>query len=248
MPYPSGSPGLNSSKETRVSNFAIVSIDMFQTLVELASRRHHIWRQFLQERYSEQLAEECWALSSKSIMDHYHRLTSQSNPFVPLRSIFEASLAELFPTIGLDLDPNEAVRILVAEHRSASPYEDTKAFLASVGDKYPICLVTDTDDDMLSPFLLNLHEFDRVFTSEQLRSYKNDPECKLFSAVVEHYGIAPEKILHIGDSSADVLGAHRVGMKTCWLNRSGNSWHHDIEPDHIVRTLLEAASILGVSP
>lgn len=231
-----------------MNDFAIVSIDMFQTLVDLASRRHHIWREFLQERYSEQLAEECWALSSKSVIDHYHRLTSQSKPFLTLKSIFEAGFAELFPTIGLDFDPNQAARVLVTQHRSASPYEDTKAFLTSVGEKYPICLVTDTDDDMLSPSLLGLHEFDSVFTSEQLRSYKNDPECKLFSAVVKHYGTAPGKILHVGDSSADVLGAHRVGMKACWLNRSGNSWHHDIEPDYIVRTLLEAASILGVSP
>jgi 2-haloalkanoic acid dehalogenase type II len=221
---------------------------MFQTLVSIDSRRQHIWQVFLKERYSEQLAEECWALSSKSVIDHYHRLTSQSKPFLTLKSIFEAGFAELFPTIGLDFDPNEAARILVTQHRSAFPYEDTKAFLASVGEKYPICLVTDTDDDMLSPSLLGLHEFDSVFTSEQLRSYKNDPECKLFSAVVKHYGIAPEKILHIGDSSADVLGAHRVGMKACWLNRSGNLWQHDIEPDYTVRTLLEAASILGVSP
>ena len=30
-----------------ISNFAVVSIDMFQTLVNIASRRHHIWREIL---------------------------------------------------------------------------------------------------------------------------------------------------------------------------------------------------------
>ncbi len=229
--------------EIKVSDFAVVSTDMFQTLVNLHSRCHHIWRELLKERYSEQLAEEYWALGSKFLLGYFHRLTSQKQ-FLTLESIFELGFAELFLTIGLDFDPRHAAQIFVAQHGWASPYEDTGAFLNSIAEEYPICLVCDADDKMLSPSLLSLCKFDRVFVSERLRSYKNDPECKLFSAVVEHYGIAPERIIHIGDSSADVLGAKRVGMKTCWLNRNGNSWYHRTKPDYVASTLLEVASIL----
>jgi putative hydrolase of the HAD superfamily len=228
-----------------VSHLAVVSVDMFQTLVDIASRRCHIWRAFLGDGYSEPLAEEYWVLTSESVLDYFHRLTSQGQ-FLTLKSIFALCFADLFPKIGLDFDPERAARILATQHGLASPYEDSRGFLDSVAEKYPICLVTDTDDDMLSP-LLGLGAFDSVFTSERLRSYKNDPECKLFSAVVEHYDIAPEKIIHIGDSSADVLGADRVGMRTCWLNRDGSAWHHDVKPDHVASTLWEVAStVLGV--
>jgi 2-haloalkanoic acid dehalogenase type II len=229
-----------------MDELAVVSVDMFQTLVDIGSRRHHIWRACLQERYCEQLGEAYWALASRWILKYYHRLTSQQGQFLPLLSIFEACLADLFAHIGLDFCPQRAAEILVAQHRWAAPFRDTAAFLDLVAGRYPVCLVSDTDDDMLSPRLLGLCEFDRVFTSQQLRSYKSDPAGKLFSAVVAHYGVAPGQIVHIGDSSADVLGARRAGMRTCWLNRNASSWDHDARSDYVVTTLLEAASILGV--
>ncbi len=227
-----------------MSNFAVASIDLFQTLVDVSSRRRAIWQEFLQGSYSEQLADEYWVLGSKSLVNHFHRLTSQSNSFLTLKSIFEVVFADLFSIIGLDFNPKEAAQILAAQHRLAPPYQDTQGFLDAAGDDYPLCLVTDTDDDMLPPSLLNLYKFDNIFTSEQMHSYKNDPERRLFSAVVRHYEVAPEKILHIGDSIADVLGASRVGMKTCWLNRNGRSWQYDVQPDYTVKTLSEAVSII----
>jgi HAD superfamily hydrolase (TIGR01549 family) len=230
-----------------MSDFAVVSIDLFQTLVDVTSRRHKVWQEFLQERYSEQLTDEYWALGSKLLVDHFHRLTSQSKSFLTLKSIFEVVFAELFPAIGLDFNPRKAALVLAAQHRLALPYEDTRGFLDAVGDEYPICLVTDTDDDMLPSTLLGLYKFDSVFTSERMHSYKNDPECRLFSAVVKHYEVAPEKILHIGDSSADVLGAYCIGIKTCWLNRNSRSWQHNVQPDYIVESLSEIVPILGAS-
>jgi putative hydrolase of the HAD superfamily len=227
-----------------MSDFTVVSIDLFQTLVDVASRRRAIWQEFLQGDYSEQLADEYWALGSKSLVDHFHRFTSQSNSFLTLKSIFELVFVDLFSTIGLNFNPQKAAQILAAQHRLAPLYEDAQEFLDAVGDDYPLCLVTDTDDDMLPPSLLNLHKFDRIFTSEQMRSYKNDPERRLFSAVVRHYGVAPEKILHIGDSSADVMGAYRVGIKTCWLNRNGRAWRHTVQPDYTAKTLSEVTAII----
>jgi 2-haloalkanoic acid dehalogenase type II len=223
--------------------FEVVSVDMFQTLVDITSRRHFFWREVLGEKYSEELVEEYWQLTSMYVLDFFHRLTNQTQ-FLTLKDIFERCFNELMPTISLDFDPRRAARILAAQHGLASPYEDTSLFLDHVGKKFPICLVTDADDDMLSPSLLNLCRFDHVFTSEQARSYKNDPECKLFLSVIEHYVIESERILHIGDSSTDVLGACRVGIKTCWLNREGNSWRQNVSPDYIAGSLSDVVSIL----
>jgi HAD superfamily hydrolase (TIGR01549 family) len=224
--------------------FAVVSIDMFQTLVSIDSRRHHIWRALLGERYSESLAEEYWALTGKVVMEHFHRLTAQRE-FLPLESVFEEAFAELFRVVGLDFDPRDAAHVFTTQHALAACYEDTRIFLDAVAGVYPLCLITDADADMLSSSLLSLCGFDSVFISAEHRSYKNDPEAKLFSAVIEHYGVPPERILHIGDGKSDVLGARRVGMTTCWLDRNGRSWrHHRVRPDYTVRALLEVSSIL----
>lgn len=227
--------------------FDVVSIDLFQTLVSIDSRRHHIWEALLGERYSESLADEYWALTSKVVMEYFHRRTSQQE-FLPLKSVFEEAFAELFRVIKLDFDPREAAHVFTTQHALAACYEDTRSFLDAVAGVYPLCLTTDADADMLSPPLLSLCDFDSVFASAQLRAYKNDPEAKLFSAVVEHYGVPPERILHIGDGSSDVLGARRIGMTACWLNRNGRSWrHHSVRPTYTVQTLLEVGSILGMN-
>lgn len=226
--------------------FDVVSIDMFQTLVSIDSRRHHIWRTLLGERYSESLVEEYWTLTSKFVMEYFHRLTQQTT-FLPLEVVFEKAFKQIFHEIKSDSDPRHGARVFLTEHALASCFDDARPFLARITKRYPVCLVSDADDGMISPSLLGLCNFDSVFTSAQLHSYKNDPAAKLFSAVIEHYGTPPERILHIGDGSSDVLGARRVGMRTCWLNRNGHPWrHHNVQPDYTVRTLLEVNSILGM--
>ena len=98
--------------------------------------------------------------------------------------------------------------------------------------------------------LRELHSFDNIFTSEGLETYKTGSEGKFFSAVIEHYDIEPGRIIHIGDSLSDVLGANEAGIVTCWLNRNGIKWRHDVKPDYEVTSLSEVALILGtkISP
>jgi putative hydrolase of the HAD superfamily len=118
-------------------------------------------------------------------------------------------------------------------------------FLNSVGKKYPICVSSDTDEDMLGP-LRQLYHFDRIFTSEQFESYKTGNDGKFFLELVKHYNVNPGSIIHIGDSSSDVIGASEAGILTCWLNREHKKRTYDIRPDYEVNSLIEAAMLLGV--
>ncbi len=119
-------------------------------------------------------------------------------------------------------------------------------FLNSVSKEYPICLSSDTDDYMLGD-LINIFPFDQIFTSERLEAYKSNSGKKFFSAVIDHYGVKPDEILHIGDSSSDVSGANQAGIVSCWLNRNGREWSHEIKPDYEIKSLIEAASVLGIN-
>ena len=59
-----------------------------------------------------------------------------------------------------------------------------------------------------------------VFTSEDARAYK--PRRELFELALKKTGLAPEEVIHIGDSiSSDVKGASELGINTLWLNRFG---------------------------
>ena len=90
-----------------------------------------------------------------------------------------------------------------------------------------------------------LFVFEKVFASEELRAYKAHP--RFFSQVLEFYKLEPANILHIGDSKMDILTPGRMGLQTCWLNRSDNlTWNYDVKPDYEVESLLEILDILNI--
>lgn len=226
-----------------MKNIAVISVDMFQTLVNVNSRRDCFWERLLHHKFSRHVADQYWSLATELIFSNYDELFRRGKEFINSRTIMEISFRQLFRQTGLDLQPEEAARILMEEHGLSSPYEDTEEFLNTVGKHFPICVVSDADDDMIRP-LMKLYQFDKLFTSEQFQAYKGSPGGRIFQAVIDYYGVAPGKILHIGDSKYDVLGAKRAGLKTCWLNRKGRKWGNGLEPAYTVTSLREAASLL----
>ena len=228
-----------------MTKFKVVSLDMFQTLVNVNSRRHSTWHKILGDAYSESLAEEYWGESSKLVLGYFNKLVSEERAFYKVKSIFENCYRELFLQRGINFDPKEGAKILAYEHGRAFSYEDTETFLAALSQAYPICLVSDTDRDMIQP-LLERFKFDQTFLSEDFQCYKFNPNSTLFNEVINHYQVDPKEIIHIGDGYSDVVGANRAGITTCWLNRAKSQWNHPIKPDYTITSLREAVAILGV--
>ena len=74
-----------------------------------------------------------------------------------------------------------------------------------------------TARDVLSGAGLDAH-LGTIVISEEIGVRK--PRPQIFQAVAESMGIAPDEILHVGDSlEADVAGASAAGMRTVWLTR-----------------------------
>jgi putative hydrolase of the HAD superfamily len=228
-----------------MNRFSIVSIDMFGTLVNLATVRHSVWREFLKEKYTDELADEYWFKASDYVFRCYEEKVIQQRQYISPRAMFEDSYRKLFAEIGLDYNLQKAAEVLALHHSSSELFEDTLPFLEAVGKKYTVCLSSDTDEDMLGQ-LRYIYPFDKVFISEKIGSYKTSRDGRFFSEVIGHYGVEPEKIIHVGDSVSDIAGAKEAGITTCWVNRRGKNWTVDITPDYEVTSLTEFATILGV--
>lgn len=224
--------------------FSVVSVDMFETLINVMILRHRFWREVLGEDFSDALVDKYSGQWRRSFLDHFNRAVKNTDCFMNLNHIFESYWRDFFRRFAIDCDPEKAVQIHFAIHRAAPPFEDTQIFLDSIQKKFPICLVTDSDNEMILPHLAK-YNFDRIFISERLKAYKSDPRNRMFNAVISHYKIPSERIFHIGDMYSDISGANKAGITTCWLNRGGVPWNHSIKPDYEVRSLLEAAAILG---
>lgn len=62
------------------------------------------------------------------------------------------------------------------------------------------------------------HHFDAVAISETVGIRKPRPE--IFEALLADLDVAPEEVIHVGDSlSSDIDGAARLGMRTAWIRR-----------------------------
>ena len=162
------------------------------------------------------------------------------------RDEFFASLAERF---GVS-DPAEAlVADFRRELRAALPplREDVKEQLDALrAAGWKVALVTNGDADGQARKVdqLGLSRFlDACCISGALGVRKPDP--RIFEIAAARCGETLAGAWMVGDSEADIVGAHRTGVASIWLHR-GRVWpRNDLRPDRTVGDLVEALSILS---
>ncbi len=220
--------------------FKVVSIDMFRTLADVEPMLDERWRKLLKGKYTPELAQECQNRMNTSWNNHF-----PTDKFVLQKQLCLLDFQDLFSIVPCEFSPAEATQLTVEQHAKSQPFDDAMLFLNQVGQHYPICLATDADEDILGT-LRNMYAFDYVFTSEQLRTYKGDANGRFFSIIVDHYAAEPQQIIHIGDSTDEIISAGRIGITTCWLNRKGKIWSDSVRPDYTANSLIEVARILGL--
>lgn len=223
--------------------FELISVDLFQTLVDVASIREKVWQIFLGERYSFDRAKKGWDFTAEKILNFFSNEIAEKVEFETVKSVFSRTHAAAFQKFGIDFNHREAAAILARHHNHARPYHDTETFLRFIDGRYTRVVSSDADQDMIDG-LPYPKQSDHTFISEALGCYKMDRDNRFFKSVLDRYGIEPHKILHIGDSAADIINPKMLGMKTCWINRTGAIWRHDIRPDHVFTDLKGVLQIL----
>lgn len=222
--------------------FKVISLDMFQTLVNIQGRRAEVWKPILKQDFSEDKSREL----GSQLLSHYFAVSTEAREagsFISSKEIFSKGFQQVFLEYSLDYVCSQAVDNLFAQHRLSAMYADTEAFLQRICGEYQVCIVSDTDELMLPDFYRSYPI--SLFTSERYQSYKNDSHNRMFIEVIAHYGVEPEQILHIGDSASDVLGAARAGIKSCWINREQLAWKHEVKPDYTAGTLEEVYELIS---
>ena len=226
-----------------ISAIKVISTDLFRTLVKVDENRGFIWRTLMGENYNDEIAQKYWERATEILFNNLDAAAAKLDPFKNIRDIFIESYTLLFAEINFQYDPRLAAETLFQGHKLDHLFDDTRPFLQAAGSRFPICLSTDCDSDMLDG-IENIYGFDKLFVSEQMRTYKGHP--LFFTQVLQHYRLKPENILHIGDSKSDILTPKQLGLQTCWLNRSGEQWKYEIKPDFEVKSLLDILEILGI--
>jgi 2-haloalkanoic acid dehalogenase type II len=167
-------------------------------------------------------------------------------PFRTYREEWTEHFALCFEELGVQGDAaagHEHLRSMLAE---APAFAEARRTVEVIGRHLPVALMSNADDDFLFPALTrNALTFPVVLSSEEAQAYK--PHRSIFELLSERLGVAPEKILYVGDSLlADVTGSKNAGMQAAWVNRGtdmkgASDWastrRNLTAPDHEVASL-----------
>lgn len=224
--------------------FKLLCIDLFQTLVDVDARYVHIWTRILGDAYDHNRVSDYLAATRRHVFLKFQQYSGGDHAFTNMKTMFQPFFQAALEALDLPLDADRAVDIFFEEHTKAEPFGDVHPFFASLPGEMPVCLVTDADRCMLPP-LVDQYPLDALFLSETAGAYKRSPDARIFFDVLDHYAIAADEVLHVGDSPTDIIGANRAGIQTCWINRTGAVWTGPIAPDYTVTSLMEVPDILS---
>jgi putative hydrolase of the HAD superfamily len=108
-------------------------------------------------------------------------------------------------------------------------YGDSVPALDRLAARVPLAAVSNGNADLQRIGLMHLFRFQLGAREHG----KAKPSACIFHAACAQLEVAPMHVLHVGDDpEADVIGAHRAGLRTCWINRERRTWtHRDVQPD-----------------
>lgn len=167
---------------------------------------------------------------SRRFMALYHAQTECRQPPAPFPTIRALTCDSLRETCGeLDLpgDPELGTAIWVEHLQTIPLYADVLPALNSLRTRYRLILTSDSDEHIIRPALdrWNL-PFERTFVSESCRTYKMAQAAGLLEHALQELNVDPLRVVHVGDSEADLIAAERAGCRGVWLKRPGHPTPH----------------------
>lgn len=138
----------------------------------------------------------------------------------------------------------QAFEVFLAARQEVTLFDGVGALLQSLGQQYRLGALSNGNADLKRLECGAL--FDFHFSAETVGAAK--PHPALFHAAFAHTRVTADEVLHVGDSAEhDVLGAQRAGVRSVWVNVSGNPFPADAaRPTAEVRSVLELPEVLRV--
>jgi 2-haloacid dehalogenase/putative hydrolase of the HAD superfamily len=146
--------------------------------------------------------------------------------------------------LGWSLEPSRSSFLPDSLARWA-PFKETNPQLKKFLGKYKTGIISNIDDKLLGQTRRHIPaDFDLVVTAQQVRSYKPDPAH--FNEFARRIG-GKKGWIHIASGvQTDLEPLTQMKVPVIWLNRKKETIESKAKPVAEVKTLLEAAKLLGV--
>lgn len=181
-----------------------VSFDMNGTLIHF--RINDAIRRVLGDRLPAEIADDFVQAGNE------YRIDECMGEWKPFHQIVADALERTVRRFGLEYREGDG-RAVYDEIPTWGPYPGVAEALTRLAERYPLVIVTNTDDVHASRLVENLQApFDVVITAEQMGVYK--PRLRAFEYMLNKLGAAPDEIVHVSASPKyDLRPAADIGIK-----------------------------------
>jgi len=200
----------------QLTSFKALTFDCYGTLID--------WESGILAELKPWLAPHGLGLTDDQVLEAFGAEESRIEAATP-RKPYPEVLADTLRALGKRWNVS-ASDAAAAEFGRSVPrwpaFPDTVAALQHLKRHFKLVILSNVDRASFAKSNEKLKvEFDRIFTAEDIGSYK--PDIRNFRYALSELatiGLRPEQILHTAQSLFhDVVPAKRVGLKTAWINR-----------------------------
>ena len=140
---------------------------------------------------------------------------------------------------------DEAMEVFDAVRNDVVVFPEVRPALEKLRNDYRLIAVTNGNSNLQKIGIDDL--FHDVVTASNAGVAKPAPE--IFDVAVRAGGAKAHQTLHVGDHpEIDVEGARAAGLRSVWVNRSGQRWPNEFaKPDGIVTHVGQLQSLLGAA-
>lgn len=200
-----------------------------------------------EKRMYDQLTANCPAVAESYGLAELREVRSQVELDVPelkhdLTAMRKLTLERVLLECGCDTSHvDSAFEEFMQARNDVALFPDVIPSLEQLSERFPLVSISNGNADLNR---IGLRHFFRACVSAREVGVAK-PHPRLFLTACDRAGYPPEYVIHIGDHPhQDILGAAEVGMKTIWMNRDGQIWDHEHQPDAQVCSLSDVLQLL----
>ncbi|WP_249019003.1 HAD-IA family hydrolase [Conexibacter sp. S30A1] len=221
------------------SQVTFVTFDVYGTLID--------WEAGAVDAFVKEAAKDGVTLDPAQIVPLFHSVQEQiqAGSYELYAEVLRRTAVQIAKELGWSLEPSRA-GFLPDSIQRWLPFKETGPVLQKIAKKYSVGLISNIDDKLLGQTRRHIPlDFDLVVTAQQVRSYKPDPAH--FTECERRIG-GKKGWVHIASSHYyDVEPCVKKKIPVIWVNRHGQVLEpNQKKPDAEVRTLKEAAKLIGV--
>jgi len=226
-----------------MKTYSVITFDLDNTLWPVepsiihAENELYTWLDIHYSKLTNEFSKEDIQVFREPILEQYKDMLHD------LTFVRTALLIKLAESVGYpESMASEAMIVYRKARNTVSYYPDTMPAIEELEKHFTLAAITNGNAEIDKMDIGQF--FKKSFYSADIGVAK--PHPAIFKSAIDYLGVESREIIHIGDDPInDVVGAHKAGMDTIWLNRNDEVWPMGLsEPTYTVNNLSEVTDLL----